>query len=78
MSTLSVSNWLKPRTQMQMDKKMDKVVIGDYHHMMASNEYMNWMKLTNLLRIQFAKPRGLLFVHLMYFKILSSLFKCTH
>ncbi len=29
---------------------MDKVVIiEDYHHMMRLGEYMNWMKLTQLL-----------------------------
>ena len=63
MSAPRASNLQKPRTQMQIQTRMDMVHIEDYYHMTTMNENVNRMKLTHLLS-KFLLILGSPFVHL--------------
>ena len=69
--------FVKPRTQMHILTRMNKVVIEDFYHMTTMDEDVNWMKLTHLLWEQIFKPQDPPFVHLHLLQTFNSLSKCA-
>ena len=58
--------------------RMNKVVIVAYYHMTTMDENMIWVKQKHLLKKKKLSTLGILLYIYLFFKILNSLFECTH